>query len=178
VVVYCEEQHNRLSDWKSRNRFQLEHFSYPHVQKCSGSMSLLKLHGLSPHANYTDGLSDRRFSAKLVPTLEDRGCRVVSATIPPRSLIFGFLDRSRYFLEIAPQLSSQGWVDPPWVYWLVDFCGSFLEVKVWRNVNCHTHGVVLNMGIASMFPFPTYLSIITHLHCCLYGYISLIFSRK
>jgi hypothetical protein len=25
---------------------------------------------------------------------------------------FGFLDRSRYFREIAPQLSSRGWVDP------------------------------------------------------------------
>jgi hypothetical protein len=63
-----------------------------------------KLHGLSPHANYTDRLSDR-LSAKLVPTLADRGCRVVSATIPPQLLIFGFVDRSRYFLEIAPQLS-------------------------------------------------------------------------
>jgi hypothetical protein len=27
--------------------------------------------------------SDRRMSAKLVPTLADRGCRVVSATDPP-----------------------------------------------------------------------------------------------
>jgi hypothetical protein len=32
-------------------------------------------------------LSDRRLSTKLVPTLADRGCRVVSATIPPQSLI-------------------------------------------------------------------------------------------
>jgi hypothetical protein len=45
-----------------------------------------KLHGLSPQTNYTDRLSDRRLSAKLVPTLADRGCRVVSATIPPQSL--------------------------------------------------------------------------------------------
>jgi hypothetical protein len=29
-----------------------------------------------------------------VPTLADRGCRVVSATNPPQSLIFGSLDRS------------------------------------------------------------------------------------
>jgi hypothetical protein len=29
--------------------------------------------------------SDRRLSAKLVPTLAIRGCRVVSATIPPQS---------------------------------------------------------------------------------------------
>jgi hypothetical protein len=56
--------------------------------------------------------SDRRLSAKLMPTLADRGCRVVSATNPPQSLISGFLDRSRHFLEIAPQLPSRGWVDP------------------------------------------------------------------
>jgi hypothetical protein len=31
--------------------------------------------------------SDRRLSAKLVPTLADRGCCVVSATNPPKSLI-------------------------------------------------------------------------------------------
>jgi hypothetical protein len=49
-----------------------------------------KLHGLSPQANYTDRLIDRRLSAKLVPTLADRGCRVVSATILPQSLISGF----------------------------------------------------------------------------------------
>jgi hypothetical protein len=49
-----------------------------------------KLRGLSPQANYTDRLSDHRLSAKLVPTLADRGCRVVSATIPPQSLISVF----------------------------------------------------------------------------------------
>jgi hypothetical protein len=72
--------------------------------KLTTSLNLTKLHGLSPHANYTDRLSDRRLSAKLVPTLADRECRLVSATIPPQSLIFGFLDRSRYFLEVASQL--------------------------------------------------------------------------
>jgi hypothetical protein len=49
-----------------------------------------ELHGLSPQANYTDQLSDRRLWAKLVPTLADRGCRVVSAMIPPQSLISVF----------------------------------------------------------------------------------------
>jgi hypothetical protein len=34
--------------------------------------------------------SDRRLSAKLVPTLADRGCRVVSATNPRQSLISVF----------------------------------------------------------------------------------------
>ena len=43
--------------------------------------------------------SNRRLSTKLVPTLADRGCRVVN---------LGFLDRSLYFLEIDPQLSSRG----------------------------------------------------------------------
>jgi hypothetical protein len=41
-----------------------------------------KLRGFSPQANYTDRASDRRSSAKLVPTLADGGCRVVSATNP------------------------------------------------------------------------------------------------
>jgi hypothetical protein len=37
----------------------------------------------SPQANYTDRASDRRLSAKLMPTFADRGCRVVSATDLP-----------------------------------------------------------------------------------------------
>jgi hypothetical protein len=40
--------------------------------------------------------SDRRLSAKLVPTFADRECHVVSMTDPYGS-IPGFLDRSRYF---------------------------------------------------------------------------------
>jgi hypothetical protein len=67
-------------------------------------MNYKKLRGLSPQANYTDLLSDCRLSAKLVPTLADRGCRVVSATIPPQSLILGFIVRCRYLLEISTQL--------------------------------------------------------------------------
>jgi hypothetical protein len=52
--------------------------------------------------------SDRRLSAKLVPTFADRGCRVVSAT-DPQGRILDFLDRSRYsFFQVAPQLYSGG----------------------------------------------------------------------
>jgi hypothetical protein len=40
--------------------------------------------------------SDRRLSAKLVPTFADRGCRVVSMT-DPYGRILRFLDRYRYF---------------------------------------------------------------------------------
>jgi hypothetical protein len=63
--------------------------------------NIYKLRGLSPQANYTDLLSDRRLSAKLVPTLADRGCRVVSATIPPQSLISVFIIFIVY-LKILP----------------------------------------------------------------------------
>jgi hypothetical protein len=40
--------------------------------------------------------SDRRLSAKLVPTFEDRGCHVVSV-MEPYGHNIGFLDRSHYF---------------------------------------------------------------------------------
>jgi hypothetical protein len=65
-----------------------------------------ELRGLSPQANYTD----RAIAAcrrNLAPTFADRGCRVVRTT-NPQGFNFDFLDRSRYFLEIAPQLSSRG----------------------------------------------------------------------
>jgi hypothetical protein len=75
-------------------------FSKPATVPCSGQDSSTarifmlktktKLHGLSPQAKYTDRMSDRRLSTKLVPTLADRGCRVVSATIPPQSSISVF----------------------------------------------------------------------------------------
>jgi hypothetical protein len=39
---------------------------------------------------------DRRLLAKLVPTLADWGCRVVSVTNPTAVYLF-FTDRSRYF---------------------------------------------------------------------------------
>jgi hypothetical protein len=41
------------------------------------SCTKTKLHGLSPQANYTDRLTDRRLSAKLVPTLADSGLRIM-----------------------------------------------------------------------------------------------------
>jgi hypothetical protein len=42
----------------------------------------------------------------------DRGCCVFSA-MDPHGRILGFLDQSSYFsIQVAPQLSSRGWVDP------------------------------------------------------------------
>jgi hypothetical protein len=53
-------------------------------------------------------LSERRLSAKLVPTFADRGCHVVSVTDPYGRIIV-FLDWNRYFLlQVAPQLYSRG----------------------------------------------------------------------
>jgi hypothetical protein len=56
----------------------------------------------SPQANYTD----RVIAA----------CRIEGVTWSAQRILtavnLGFLDRSRYFLETAPQLSSRGWVDP------------------------------------------------------------------
>jgi hypothetical protein len=52
--------------------------------------------------------SNRRLSAKLVPTFADTGCHVVSVTDPYGS-IFGFLDRSRcFFFQVVPELYSRG----------------------------------------------------------------------
>jgi hypothetical protein len=56
--------------------------------------------------------SERRLSAKLVPTSVDRGCHVVRVT-DPYGRILGFLDRRSYlFFRAAPQLWSWGWVNP------------------------------------------------------------------
>jgi hypothetical protein len=61
---------------------------------------------LSPRELYRP--SDRH----LVTTFADRWCRVVSAA-DSHGGILGFLEWSRYyFLQVAPQLYSRGWIDP------------------------------------------------------------------
>jgi CBS-domain-containing membrane protein len=61
----------------------------------------------SESASELYGPSDRRFSAKLVPTFADRGCHVVSVT-DPYGRILGFLDRNRYlFYQVAPQVLNE-----------------------------------------------------------------------
>jgi hypothetical protein len=56
--------------------------------------------------------SDDCLLTKLVSTLADGGCYMVSVT-DPYSRIVEFLDRSRYFFfQVALQLYSWGWVDP------------------------------------------------------------------
>jgi hypothetical protein len=53
--------------------------------------------------------SERRLSAKLVPTSADRRCHVISVT-DPYGRILDFIDRNHYFLfRVAFQLYSRGW---------------------------------------------------------------------
>jgi hypothetical protein len=58
---------------------------------CSGIITKTKLRGLGPQLYRPRG---RRLSAKLVPTLADKRCHVVSATDAPGHIL-GFVDRSR-----------------------------------------------------------------------------------
>jgi hypothetical protein len=51
---------------------------------------------LSESASEVYRPSDRRLSAKWLPTFADRWCHVVSVTVP-YDRILGFIDRSRYF---------------------------------------------------------------------------------
>jgi hypothetical protein len=70
-----------------------------------------KLRGFSPQSELYRP-SNRRLSAKLVATLADRGCRVVSATNPHgREFRFSRPEPLLSF-QVAPQLSSRGWVGP------------------------------------------------------------------
>jgi hypothetical protein len=79
----------------------------------SGKIMALHLYSVvfSSLAKYTDRSSDRRRSAKLVPTLADRGCHVVSATTPSDHN-FDFLDpEPLLFLPSSSSICSWGWVD-------------------------------------------------------------------
>jgi hypothetical protein len=72
--------------------------------------SLVKDMEHTPNTPWPESASDRRLSAKFVPTFADTGFRVVSMT-DRYGRILGFLGRSRYFFsQVAVQLYSRGWV--------------------------------------------------------------------
>jgi hypothetical protein len=82
-------------------------------------------------------LSDRRLSAKLVPTSADRGFRVVR-TADPHVCILGFLDRScYYFFQTAPHLYSEAeWIPFQTHYFSENMVASAIEpgpLSVTRN---------------------------------------------
>jgi hypothetical protein len=63
---------------------------------CNGDHLAYKKTPWSESASELYRPSDRRLSAKWLPTFADRGCHVVSVT-DPYGRILGFLARSRYF---------------------------------------------------------------------------------
>jgi hypothetical protein len=83
----------------------------PHFRKKQSALNYLVAKNQTPWPESAIELyrpSDRRLSAKLVPTFSDRGCRMVSV-MDPYGYIHGFLDQSRYFyFQVAPQLYSRG----------------------------------------------------------------------
>jgi hypothetical protein len=63
--------------------------------------TLLHINKQTPRSESASELyrpSDRRFSAKRLPTFADKGCHVVSVT-DPYGLILGFLDGRYFFIK-------------------------------------------------------------------------------
>jgi hypothetical protein len=121
-----------------------------------------KLRGLSPQANYTDPATAAcRRSRQLlwVEGVAWSAQRILTA------VNLGFLDRSRYFFfQVAPQLSSRGWLNPVpdplllrksgrvgnrtrdlWIcsqkLWLLDHRGGTKIIKVAEIRKCWTHNI-------------------------------------
>jgi hypothetical protein len=96
--------------------------------------------------------SDRPLSTKLVPTMADRGCCVVSAT-DPHGCNLGFLDQTRcFFFQVDPQLYSRGWVDP-----VPDTLLLRISVSAWNRTRSqklwlldHRGGLILILEVACM----------------------------
>jgi hypothetical protein len=72
--------------------------------------------------------SDRRLSAKWLPTFADRGCHVVSFTDPYGSIL-GFLDRSRYFSIKKPLSCTHETECTPLSQ--THYCFFFFPQKIW-----------------------------------------------
>jgi hypothetical protein len=97
-------------DWRSSR------FSILPLQAYSGTIlqireTTLPFRGLSPQANYTDRATAACRRSQYQP-LRVEGV-TLSAQRIPTAVNLGFIERSRYFfIQVAPQLSSRGWVDP------------------------------------------------------------------
>jgi hypothetical protein len=109
--------HKESRTWSAANRGE-------RTGRCTqvGSRSVPAQGGMSEHGKESERTgtpcpesaselcrpSDRRLSAKLLPTFSDRGCLVVSVT-DPYGRPLGFRDRSRYcFFRVDPHLFSRG----------------------------------------------------------------------
>jgi hypothetical protein len=97
--IHCQKK------WVLQGRYVMEFLRARKTRRRTNAMAF------SPQANYTDWATaaDGRI---LVPTFADRWVTRGQRNGTPRLLIWGFLGRSRcFFFEVAPQLSSPGWVD-------------------------------------------------------------------
>jgi hypothetical protein len=98
----CGGHESRTCSWNYKFIWKYEGKILLYIKKFRGFESASELYRSS----------DRRRSAKLVSTLEDRGCHVVSATSPSYSN-FDFLDlEPLLFLPSSSLNCSWGWVDP------------------------------------------------------------------
>jgi hypothetical protein len=127
----------------------------------------------SPQANYTDWATATCWR-NLVPTFADRGVSRGQRGGSPTVVNLSFLDRSRYvFFQVAPHLSSGGWVDPVpdllllwksgsarnrtrdlWVcsqeVWTLDHRGGLASITVTTNYN-HLKYLLLQPALALDF---------------------------
>jgi hypothetical protein len=104
--------------------------------------------------------SDRRLSAKWLPTFADKGCHLVSVTDPyGRTLDFS-RQEPLLFYQVAPQLYSRGWVDPvpdP----LFFFCSAGNRTRASGSVAKNSDHQTTEA--ASFMPLPDYFQNITSL---------------
>jgi hypothetical protein len=85
---------------------------YMSVHNLSGCSNKQNSVALSPEANYTDWTTATCWP-NLVPTSADRWVSRGQRGGNPAAINLNFLDRSHYFfIQVAPHLSSRGWVDP------------------------------------------------------------------
>ena len=93
-----------------------EHLSYIFPWGQVSRFSVIRNYIKSSGATALQGFgrqSGRRRSAKLVPTFADRGVSHGQRDGTPRLLISVYLTRiATYFIQVAPQLTSRGWVYP------------------------------------------------------------------
>jgi hypothetical protein len=111
IVIYFLNEFKTTSDWHDR-------FFKTQGRILDRGSNLGIPHGIKKNwtswpytASELYRQSDRRLSAKLVPTFAGRGCCVVSPTNSHGR--YSRLSRPEPLLfQVAPQLSSWGWVDP------------------------------------------------------------------
>jgi hypothetical protein len=110
LIILGEE----LKLWNSSLGLNLLYIVFYNTPSNTSSIKYIylktKLCGCSPHANNTDRATAACRRSRQPLRVEGVAW---SAQRIPTVVNLGFLDRRRYFfIQVAPQLSSRGWVDP------------------------------------------------------------------